>query len=288
MQPLMLRSSIGHRRHSITHRAVQRLRELVPGMEQLDDEGMRDRLDASLAEAQESGRAVRTLDAMLGEPQVLVPVSEFGETLYAIIKEETVVTVLPRNHGEEIIARGKALEERVANGHAPEPPERSAPPHRRPALASRPAPAAPAAPPRQETMPLELPVAESTPSDRNDDLVILQRNGGRAINGPRPEPERPALSSSARRRPLRSPGEKELPAPPPRPEDNPIAGVLYDALRAAERRSRVRALARVLDEQDGELEFLEAWDRLRSAGMPSTTAMGEFIEACRATTSVNA
>lgn len=241
-------------------------------MEKLDDESMRDRFDASLTQAEEEGRAIRTLDAMLGEPQVLVPVSDFGETLYAIIKEDTVVTVLPTNHGEEIIARGKALEERVANGHAPEPPERSAPPVRRPTVV------------RQESIPLGE--SEEPAPARSDDVVIIQRSGGRSVNTPRPEVERPALSSSARRRPLRSPSEKEASPPPPRPQDNPIAGVLYDALREGERRSRVRALARVLDEQDGQLEFLEAWDRLRSAGMPSTTLMGEFIEACRATNRV--
>src|SRR5690606_35408570 len=83
----------GHRRYSITHRAVQRLRELVPIMDDLDDEALRDRLDAALGKAEDGGKAVRTLDAMLGEPQVLIPVEEFGEVLYAIIKEDTVVTV---------------------------------------------------------------------------------------------------------------------------------------------------------------------------------------------------
>ena len=88
----------GHRRYSITHRAVQRLRELVPIMDDLDDEALRDRLDAALGKAEDGGRAVRTLDAMLGEPQVLIPVDEFGEVLYAIIKEDTVVTVLQKGY----------------------------------------------------------------------------------------------------------------------------------------------------------------------------------------------
>ena len=95
-------------------------------MDDLDDEALRDRLDAALGKAEDSGKAVRTLDAMLGEPQVLIPVDEFGETLYAIIKEDTVVTVLPKGHGEEILQRGQALQQRVANGEV-EMPGRDAP-----------------------------------------------------------------------------------------------------------------------------------------------------------------
>jgi hypothetical protein len=62
---------------------------------------------------------VRTLDVMLAEPQILIPLESFGDTLYAIIKEDTVVTVLPRGHGEEILQRGQALEQRVAAGEPP-------------------------------------------------------------------------------------------------------------------------------------------------------------------------
>ena len=82
----MLRGTFpGHRRYSITHRAVQRLRELVQSLDDLDDEALRDRLDAALSTAEDEGKAVRTLDAMLGEPQVLIPVEEFGEPLFSII-----------------------------------------------------------------------------------------------------------------------------------------------------------------------------------------------------------
>ena len=116
----MLRSPFpGHRRYSITHRAVQRLRELVPAVAEEDDEALRDRLDAAITTAEDGGKAVRTLDVMLAEPQILIPLESFGETLYAIIKEDTVVTVLPRGHGEEILQRGQALEQRVAAGDPP-------------------------------------------------------------------------------------------------------------------------------------------------------------------------
>jgi len=117
----MLRTPVpGHRRYSITHRAVQRLRELVTRLDDRDDEAMRDELDAALAKAEDDGKAVKTLDAMLGEPQVLIPIEAFGDPLYAIIKEDTVVTVLPKGHGEEILQRGQALEQRVATGVAPQ------------------------------------------------------------------------------------------------------------------------------------------------------------------------
>jgi len=98
---------------------VQRLRELVPTVAEEDDEALRDRLDTAITTAEDSGKAVRTLDVMLAEPQILIPLESFGETLYAIIKEDTVVTVLPRGHGEEILQRGQALEQRVAAGDPP-------------------------------------------------------------------------------------------------------------------------------------------------------------------------
>src|SRR5690606_39167316 len=102
---LMMRPPfVGHRRYSITHRAVQRLRELVPGRDDEDDETLRDTLDVALGEAEDGGRAIRTLDAM------------FGDLLYAIIKEDTVVTVLPQGHGEEILHRGQMMEQKVAAG----------------------------------------------------------------------------------------------------------------------------------------------------------------------------
>jgi hypothetical protein len=85
-------------------------------MDELDDEALREKLDGALARAEDAGKAVRTLDAMLGEPQVLIPLADFGEVLYAIIKEDTVVTVLPQSHGEEILHRGRALQDRVASG----------------------------------------------------------------------------------------------------------------------------------------------------------------------------
>lgn len=111
-----------HRRYSITHRAVQRLREFVTDEHQFDDETLRDQLDAALVAAEDAGHAVETLDAMLREPQTLVPIEDFGTKLVSIIKEETVVTVLPYNHGREIYERGKALQERVDSGAPIAPP----------------------------------------------------------------------------------------------------------------------------------------------------------------------
>ena len=75
----------GHRRYSITHRAVQRLRELVANIDDDDDESLRDKLDEALGRAEDTGHAIRTLDAMLAEPQTLIPIDRFGEVLYEII-----------------------------------------------------------------------------------------------------------------------------------------------------------------------------------------------------------
>ncbi len=119
----MIRGSFpNHRRYSITHRAVQRLREFVTDEHQYDDETLRDQLDAALVAAEDAGQAVKTLDAMLREPQTLIPIEDFGAKLVSIIKEDTVVTVLPYNHGREIFERGKALQERVESGAPIAPP----------------------------------------------------------------------------------------------------------------------------------------------------------------------
>jgi len=105
-----------HRRYSITHRAIQRLRELVGAAAPADDETMRDKLDHALTSAEDNGLAVHTIDAMLGEPQTLIPMDEFGDRLYAIIKEDTVVTVLPEGHGQDILHRGLLAQQRQADG----------------------------------------------------------------------------------------------------------------------------------------------------------------------------
>ena len=53
----------GHRRYSITHRAVQRLRELVPRRDDEDDETLRDRLDAALTKVDDGEQP--SLDALV-------------------------------------------------------------------------------------------------------------------------------------------------------------------------------------------------------------------------------
>ena len=65
----------GHRRYSITHRAVQRLRELVHTLDESDDEALRDRLDEALVQAEHDGKAIHTLDAKLGEPRTLIAIA---------------------------------------------------------------------------------------------------------------------------------------------------------------------------------------------------------------------
>lgn len=138
---------------------MQRLREFVADEHSYDDESLRDRLDEALRAAEDAGKAVKTLDAMLREPQMLIPIDDFGTKLVSIVKEDTVVTVLPYNHGKEILERGKALQEQVESGNAvPAPPTHDRFEHRRrwqretpetivvgrPPTTLRPAPAPPA------------------------------------------------------------------------------------------------------------------------------------------------
>jgi hypothetical protein len=257
----------GHRRYSITHRAVQRLRELVPTMDDLEDEALRDRLDAALGKAEDDGKAVRTLDAMLGEPQVLIPVEEFGETLFAIIKEDTVVTVLPKGHGEEILQRGQALQAKVATGEI--------------------------------QMPDREPVAERWESRRRwrretPDPVVIER--------PRPVIVRDELETDSPAASSGSSGSSAISqisqisqiaaatlnedahwfghAPTPERPDEPVAAALWDALERGSRRAVVAALHELLDRRERDEDLLPVWNEIAELGIPQGLKLGDLIDAC--------
>lgn len=213
-------------------------------MDDLDDESLRDRLDEALSGAEDDGKAVRTLDAMLGEPQVLIPVAQFGEVLYAIIKEDTVVTVLPQGHGEEILQRGQALEQRVAKGELPrrtdrEEAERWDAPRRR---WRREAPAP---------------------------VVIERPRAHRADE----DPATPGGNGHA--------GGMVVQLPQARRPDDPVAGALYDALERGRRRAAVAALREALDDRGQDDALLPLWNEMASAGVPQTLTVGDLIEAIR-------
>lgn len=244
----MLRAHFpGHRRYSITHRAVQRLRELVSTMDDLDDEALRDRLDEALATAEDGGRAVRTLDAMLGEPQVLIPVDAFGETMFAIIKEDTVVTVLPKGHGEEILQRGQALEQRVANGEVVARNERDNGdrwdgPRRR--------------------------WRREAPGP-----VVIERGARPAGTAARPAGNGPVVGEidgaavvalDSRRRP-----------------EEPVAAALYDALERGRRQAAKAALSSTLENVDRDESLLPLWNELARSGVPQTLTVGDLLDAIR-------
>lgn len=218
-------------------------------MDDLDDESLRDRLDEALATSEDEGKAVKTLDAMLGEPQVLIPVAQFGEVLYAIIKEDTVVTVLPQGHGEEILQRGQALEQRVAKGELPRRGEREeadrwdAP--RRRWRREAPAPV----------------VIERARPHRADD------------ESPSSPPTLGGGDGDARGAVVQLPQDR-------RPDD-PVAGALYDALERGRRRAAVAALKEALDDREHEDALLPLWNEMASAGIPQTLTVGDLIEAIR-------
>lgn len=233
-------------------------------MDDLDDEALRDRLDAALGKAEDGGRAVRTLDAMLGEPQVLIPVEEFGEVLYAIIKEDTVVTVLPRGHGEEILQRGQALQAKVATGEV-QMPERERVDERwergrrwrretpGPVVIERPRLV------REEELGAPPPASPSPSS------VLSPVTGT-------PAPSRAATLRT-------DDGWLEHAPTPERPSD-PVGSVLWDALERGSRRAAVAALHELLDRKERDEDLLPVWNEIAALGIPQGLKLGDLIDAC--------
>jgi len=277
---------VGHRRYSITHRAVQRLRELVPGRDDEDDETLRDTLDVALGEAEDGGRAIRTLDAMLGEPQTLIPVTTFGDLLYAIIKEDTVVTVLPQGHGEEILQRGQAMEQKVASGQVsvrpPEPREDERwDGHRRrwrkdaggPVVIER----------------IVRPGGGNGGNNGHGDAV--EPNGSaREDLGPSEDEVRTHGSANAELQLRLRDTELELDddptADPTAPaEDVPesVDGTVMEALRAAlevgRRRAAVAAIREVLRRQTRDDALLPLWNALAQENLPQALTVGDLLDA---------
>jgi hypothetical protein len=267
----------GHRRYSITHRAVQRLRELVPKREEEDDEMLRDRLDAALTAAENDGKAIRTLDAMLGEPQTLIPVADFGDVLYAIIKEDTVVTVLPQGHGEEILQRGQAMEQRVASGHV----------NVRPGDRDRPATAEDDRwDPRRRWRPREA----SPPP------IVVERhtrtgNGVPGVPGdldPLPTPTVPVTASvpvvarpDAPKLADLAVTAKVVPMPERPKVEGPVAEALRDAMERGKRRAAVAALREVLATCHRDAALLPLWNELVKHEIPQTLTVGDLLDALR-------
>ncbi|PRQ04361.1 hypothetical protein ENSA5_08390 [Enhygromyxa salina] len=222
-------------------------------MDDLDDEALRDRLDAALGKAEDGGKAVRTLDAMLGEPQVLIPVDEFGEVLYAIIKEDTVVTVLPKGHGEEILQRGQALQAKVATGEV--------------------------------QMPDREPAA-----DRWEGRRRWRREGPGpvVIERPRPvivrsEPDPAPSPPTPLRKVVKLEANKSWLAHTPtatRPSEDPVASALWDALERGSRRAAVAALHELLDRKERDDELLPVWNEIAELGIPQGLKLGDLIDAC--------
>ncbi|HEY8375384.1 MAG TPA: hypothetical protein VIK91_02795 [Nannocystis sp.] len=276
----------GHRRYSITHRAVQRLRELVPTLGEDDDEALRDRLDQAITTAEDAGKAVRTLDVMLAEPQILIPLESFGDVLYAIIKEDTVVTVLPRGHGEEILQRGQALEQRVAAGEpAPRPGERDDLWERRRWRRDAPTPViervvrTPVGE-RSDEQPAPASEAQAAPA------APVEEPAERA-EAPAPEPEiitRPARVTVEPARP-RPAGQRIIAGVAAQPErkrpSNPIAEALARGLALGKRRAATRALGETLRQQPADTPLLPLWNLLGEKGLSETMTVGDLVAAVR-------
>lgn len=272
----------GHRRYSITHRAVQRLRELVPTVGEDDDEALRDRLDHAITSAEDAGKAVRTLDVMLAEPQILIPLESFGEVLYAIIKEDTVVTVLPRGHGEEILQRGQALEQRVAAGETPpRTGERDDMWERRRW--------------RRETPPPVIErVVRATNGERHDDLppaapapvpaAAPAEEPAAADEAPAAEPEiitKPSRAADALRGRLG--GQRIIAGAAAQPERkkplSPVAEALSRGLALGKRRAAARALGEALRREPADAPLMTVWNVLVEKAESLT--VGDLLAAVR-------
>jgi len=272
----MLRSPFpGHRRYSITHRAVQRLRELVPTLAEEDDETLRDRLDAALISAEDGGKAVKTLDVMLAEPQILIPLESFGDTLYAIIKEDTVVTVLPRGHGEEILQRGQALEQRVAAGDpTPRPGERDDAWE-----LSR----------RRWRRDVPTPVVErvrSPGSERGEELSVEEPAASPQIalvlaaEESAEEPARPRTRGGGHRLIAPAAGDRAVVAAARKPA-SPVAEALARGLALARRRAAAQALGETLRQQPADAPLLPLWNLLAEKNLPAALTIGDLLTAVR-------
>jgi hypothetical protein len=276
----MLRSPFpGHRRYSITHRAVQRLRELVPTVAEEDDEALRDRLDAALISAEDGGKAVKTLDVMLAEPQILIPLESFGDTLYAIIKEDTVVTVLPRGHGEEILQRGQALEQRVAAGDPPlRPGERDEAweQSRRRWRRDVPTPVvervrSPGSAGGEELLPEDPPesqIALALAAEESAEETPARpraRVGGNRLIAPSASDRALAVAVAADRKPAQS----------------PVAEALARGLALAQRRAAARALGETLRQQPADAPLLPLWNLLAEKNLPASLTIGDLLSAVR-------
>jgi hypothetical protein len=253
-------------------------------MDDLDDEALRDRLDAALGKAEDGGRAVRTLDAMLGEPQVLIPVEEFGEVLYAIIKEDTVVTVLPRGHGEEILQRGQALQAKVATGEV-QMPEREKVDERwegrRRWRRENPGPVVIERPRlvRDDDI---APNGSAAPSGSSSGLGGLSSSTA-TVSASMPRaaalrnPNTPLRDSSPQLRD--EDGWLEHAPTPERPSD-PVGAALWDALERGSRRAAVAALHELLDRKEREEDLLPVWNEIAALGIPQGLRLGDLIDAC--------
>ena len=247
-------------------------------MDDLDDEALRDRLDAALGKAEDGGKAVRTLDAMLGEPQVLIPVDEFGEVLYAIIKEDTVVTVLPKGHGEEILQRGQALAQKVASGEI-QMPDRELPQDRWDTRRRwrREAPG-PVVIERPRLVRGEGPEPSGLASGLGSGLGSGLASGlGSGLGSGFPSGGLSAGLGEPAAIVQADTGFQHGP-PADRPDD-PVGAALWDALERGSRRAAVNALRELLIRKDRDDDLLPVWNEIAELGIPQGLKLGDLMDA---------
>ncbi|MGB1014940.1 MAG: hypothetical protein ACPG4T_12460, partial [Nannocystaceae bacterium] len=258
----------------------------------------------------DESKAIRTLDVMLSEPQVLVPLENFGEVLYAIIKEETVVTVLPRGHGEEILQRGQALEQRVKAGEVRmqerEEPERYD--HRRRWRRESSAPIV-----ERIMRPSTSTTGSHTISSDNFETVVDRPVTRHVVAPPAPPsagvpaqpPAQPPVQTTLVQPPVQEPVQTLQPsvapiaatppaipprirqaptpaqpiAPITRKPKTPVEQAIARGLELGRRRAAVAALRETLNTADPEAAFEPIWQILSQKGIAPAITLGDLSKA---------
>ena len=152
--------------------------------------------------------------------------------------------MLPKGHGEEILQRGLALEERVRAGEVQ-------------------------VPDREERWEMRRRWRRDTPATP----VVEHASASRVLGSPTVDAANtPALRLDTAR--------VELPKViRMRPQD-PVGAALFDALERGERRAVVEALREELIERGPDAKLLPLWNELAKTDLPAKMTVGDLVQAC--------
>ena len=177
-----------------------------------------------------------------------------------------MVTVLPQGHGEEILQRGQAMEQRVAAGAAlPRPAERED--ERWDAFRRR----------WRKDVPQPV-VVERIVRGPNTPAAPVHRIDGAA---PEVDDDEHGAEPSSDAEGIAQRVAKIVSLPERRKPEGPVAKALQKALETGRRRAAVAALSEALSLEHREASLLPLWNALASEGVPESMTVGDLIEAVR-------